>query len=492
MLKSCFQSFDFRLQNDCIMKFISGITGKLFIWYLVFVLIFFGTVLVLYGDIHEMMKISENILNKNYKLSSASKKMIENLLNMEENEKKYLLLKKKEYLQYFISAQSEFEKNLTAVLEIQDVSKKWKMIANIYSEYSSKAKDVRGSQESETLWIPEDAINELVENISLGRSENEKEMEQANLAMNFRGRLAMRNGMIGLVSSIVLGLISGMVLAYSMIRPLRELLNGIRSISQERQSDPIRIRSADEFGTVAFAFNEMAFRLKEEQRMRSDFISMLSHEIRTPLTSIRESVNLIAEGIMGDINSRQRKFLEIASLEIGRVCDFLNRIMQVSSLESGVFNIRPCALTTCSFVSECLEHFKPSAESKEIVIKADIAYELPDVMGDAKYLQQVFANLLSNAIKFSPSGSEIAVSVEDSGNMLIFTISDNGPGISKEEQAFIFNKYYRAKDMRERMDGMGLGLSISKHLIEAHGGTIWVNSDEGKGSTFGFSLPKAQ
>jgi signal transduction histidine kinase len=269
------------------------------------------------------------------------------------------------------------------------------------------------------------------------------------------------------------------------------LLNGIRSISQERQSDPIRIRSEDEFGTLASAFNEMAFRLKEEQRMRSDFISMVSHEIRTPLTSIRESVNLITEGIMGDINSRQRKFLEIASLEIGRVCDFLNRIMQVSSLESGAFNVRPCALTTYSFVSECLENFKASAESKGIVIRADIAHELPDVMGDAKYLQQVFANLLGNAIKFSPSGSEIAVSVQDSGNMLTFAVSDNGPGIPKEEQAFIFNKYYRAKDMRERMDGMGLGLSITKHLIEAHGGTIWVSSDEGKGSTFGFGLPKA-
>ena len=474
------------------MKFISGITGKLFIWYLVFVLIFFGTVLVLYDDIREMMKISENILNKNYQLSSASKKMIENLLNMEENEKKYLLLKKEEYLQYFISAQSEFEKNLAAVLEIQAASKKWKVIANIYSEYSSKSKNIRGNHASETLWIPEDAINELVENISIARSENEKEMEQANLAMNFRGRLAMRNGVIGLGSSIVLGLISGMMLAYSMIRPLRELLNGIRSISQERQSDPIRIRSEDEFGTVASAFNEMAFRLKEEQKMRSDFISMLSHEIRTPLTSIRESVNLIAEGIMGDINSRQRKFLEIASLEIGRVCDFLNRIMQVSSLESGAFNVRPCILTTYSFVSECLEHFRPSAESKEIVIRADISRELPDMMGDAKYLQQVFANLLGNAIKFSPSGSEIFVSVEDSGDMLIFAISDNGPGISKEEQAFIFNKYYRAKDMRERMDGMGLGLSITKHLIEAHGGTIWVSSDEGKGSTFRFSLPKVK
>ncbi|HAO22636.1 MAG TPA: sensor histidine kinase [Desulfobacteraceae bacterium] len=477
------------------MKFISGITGKLFGWYFIFVLIFYGTVFILYDNIQQMMKISENIINRNYKLSSASKNMIENLLNMEENEKKYMVLKKEEYLNYFFSAQKEFEKSLAEISEMEskamEVSPNWKAIKKNYAQYFSQAQDIKNIRSAEKLWIPEYAINKWIEQISLARADNEREIEIANMELNLRGQLAVRSGLIGLGISTLVGLLGGMMLAHSMVRPLRELLNGIRSISEERQSEPIRIRSKDEFGELANAFNEMAFRLKEEQKMRSDFISMLSHEIRTPLTSIRESVNLIAEGIMGAINDRQRKFLEIASLEIGRVCELLNRMMQVSCLESGAFNIKPCPLTPDVFVSGCLDQIKAAAESKGIIIDADISHNLPELMGDAKYLQQVLGNLLGNAIKFSPSGSRISINIEPDGNQLIFTVSDDGPGIPEEEQAFIFNKYYRAKGVRDHQDGMGLGLSITKHIVEAHGGTIWVKSDEGKGSTFGFSLPKA-
>lgn len=478
------------------MKFISGITGKLFGWYFIFVLIFYGTVFILYGNIHQMMKISENIINRNYKLSSASKNMIENLLNMEENEKKYLVLKKEEYLNYFFSAQKEFEKSLSEISEMElkamAVSPNWKAIREDYAPYFLQAQDIKSIRAAEKLWIPESAINEWIGQISLARADNEREIEIANLELNLRGQLAVRSGLIGMGISTLVGLLGGMMLAHSMVRPLRELLNGIRSISEERQSEPIRIRSKDEFGELANAFNEMAFRLKEEQKMRSDFISMLSHEIRTPLTSIRESVNLIAEGIMGTINDRQRKFLEIASLEIGRVCELLNRMMQVSCLESGAFNIRLCPLSPEILVSGCPDQIKAAAESKGIIIETDISHNLPNVMGDAKYLQQVLGNLLGNAIKFSPAGSRVNLKIGMNDNQLVFTVSDNGPGIPTEEQAFIFNKYYRAKGVRDHQDGMGLGLSITKHIVEAHGGIISLKSTVGQGTTFEFTLPVAK
>jgi signal transduction histidine kinase len=289
------------------------------------------------------------------------------------------------------------------------------------------------------------------------------------------------------------GLLGSVLLAHSINRPLRELRRGIRAVSGAGLIEPIRVLSRDEFGELAGAFNDMAVRLKEEERMRSDFISMLSHEIRTPLTSIRESVNLIAEEVMGAVNDRQKRFLDIASGEIVRISDLLNHLLLVSRLEAGVVKIHPVPLDPSSFVAGSIHRVVPLAEAKGIRLESEIPSDLPKVMGDPENLQQVLLNLLGNAIKFSPSGSEVVTRVEtvpdEEPPSVRFSVSDQGPGIPAEEQPMVFHKYYRTTAMRDQVDGVGLGLSISKHIVEAHGGTVWVSSQEGRGSTFGFTLP---
>ena len=479
------------------MKIRHRITNKLFAWYFLLVLIFYGTILVFYVNVQKIMSISEDIVNKNYKISSSSKKMIEDLLNMEENEQKYLILKKKNYFDYFINAQKDFETNLNEILQLESdetlISKDWKELNDNYRKFLNSLTDTKEADSSELLWIPEEIINKWIQRISKARLQNEHDVELATRELNHQGQMTLKSGLVGLGMSIIMGLLGSIFLTRSMILPIRELQKGIKSIAKESLSEPIRIRAKDEFGELAAAFNEMTFRLKEEERMRSDFISMLSHETRTPLTSIRESVNMIIEEVMGPINDRQRKFLEISSSEIGRICDLMNHLMQVSRLESGVIKIQPYPLDPSILVSKCRYHLKPLAESNDITVKIEITKDLPLVMADPENLQQVILNLMSNAIKFSPRGGRVLVRVEPDGNnqMLRFSISDNGPGIPEEEQSFIFNKYYRAKNVRNHSDGVGLGLSISKHIIEAHNGTIWVKSALGHGSTFEVTLPMA-
>ena len=478
------------------MKIRHRITNKLFAWYFLLVLIFYGTILVFYINVQKIMGISEDIVNKNYKISSSSKKMIEDLLNMEENEQKYRVLKKKNYLDYFINAQKDFETNLNEILQLESdetlISKDWKELNDNYRKFLNSLTDTKEADSSELLWIPEEIINKWIQRISKARLQNEHDVELATRELNHQGQMTLKSGLVGLGMSIIMGLLGSIFLTRSMILPIRELQKGIKSIAKESLSEPIRIRAKDEFGELAAAFNEMTFRLKEEERMRSDFISMLSHETRTPLTSIRESVNMIVEEVMGPINDRQRKFLEISSSEIGRICDLMNHLMQVSRLESGVIKIQPYPLDPSILVSKCRYHLKPLAETNDITVKIEISKDLPLVMGDPENLQQVILNLMSNAIKFSPRGGRVLVRVEPDGNqMLRFSISDNGPGIPEEEQSFIFNKYYRAKNVRNHSDGVGLGLSISKHIIEAHNGTIRLKSALGHGSTFEVTLPMA-
>ncbi|PID76233.1 MAG: two-component sensor histidine kinase [Deltaproteobacteria bacterium] len=480
------------------MKLGFGISSKLFLSYTIFIFIFYGTLFILYVDVHQMMRLSDDIITKHHKISSASKKMIESLLNMEENEKKYFLLKKSDYLEYFFLAKKEFEANLNEIIQLEssdfNIADEWKSFSKAYLSVTKNLGSLSEYDVSGPLWIPEEMIDEWIEKINASRLDNELNIISANIELHQWGRRAIRYVLGGLGISIVVGLIWILFIAKSMIRPLRELRKGIRSITKERFSHSIDIHSKDEFGELATAFNEMAARLKEEERMRAEFITTLSHEIRTPLTSIRESVNLIVENVMGPTNRRQTKFLKIASAEIGRICELLNHLMQVSRLEEVSFKVNPQASDPLSFVSQSIDHLNPVAKAKGIHIKLTTSPTIPKIMGDSKHLQQVMLNLLGNAIKFSQNGCKIEVFVthHDKAEQVEYAIADNGRGIPKAEQSLIFNKYYRAKEVRKHMDGVGLGLNISKQIILAHGGKIWVNSEAGKGSTFVFTLSKAK
>jgi signal transduction histidine kinase len=476
-----------------------GITGKLLVWFFAIVSIFYGTILVLYLNFQQVAQISERIVSKNYAISDNSKKMFEHLLSMEENEKKYRLLKKTDYLDFFVDSQNEFEQSLQKILALQhqdhELSPQWEQVQSAYIQYGKPIKagvSPAGSVEQK-IWIPENVINQWIELISQARMENQLEVEEATRELNRRGRASIRNALIGLGISSLVGLIGVVYLAYSMIRPLKELMRGIRSVAKDRYSEPVRIRSKDELGELATAFNEMADRLRQEERLRSDFISMLSHEIRTPLTSIRESVNMVGEEVMGPITDRQRRFLEIAGSEIGRICDLLNHLMQASRLEPGALKLQFKPLDCQALVTSSIESLRAAAEAKDIRILTQIPPETPEVLGDPQYLQQVFLNLMGNAIKFSDVGAKVWVKVGPGPDSisLTFNIIDNGPGILEEDQAKLFNKFYRAPSVRDHLDGVGLGLSITKNIVEAHSGAIWVESVIGQGSTFSFALPLA-
>jgi signal transduction histidine kinase len=477
-----------------------GITGKLLTWFFAIVIIFYGTILLLFLNFQEVVSISEQIVSKNYAISDLSKKILENLLSMEENEKKYRLLQKQDYLNFFTNARIEFESSLLKILALNTqgraLSPQWQAVYDAYRQFvlaNRSSTEDQTEPMSQDIRIPEKVINEWMERVSAARLENQMEVEQVNRSLNHRARTSIQNALIGLGISSVVGLIGVVYLAYSMIRPLKELMRGIRSISKDRNSELVKVRSDDELGELAKAFNEMADRLRQEERLRSDFISMLSHEIRTPLTSIRESVNMVNEEVMGPITPRQHKFLEIAGSEIGRICDLLNHLMQASRLEPGALKLHFENIDSYALISACLERMKPTAESKNISLICEIPPDTPDIFADAQYLQQVFLNLIGNAIKFSDPGSHVWVRVggSDRSDMLNFMVADDGPGILEEDQTKLFNKFYRAPNVREHLDGVGLGLSITKNIIEAHSGAIWVESRIGQGSTFIFNLPVA-
>ena len=474
----------------------NSIKKKLIAWFLISVIVFSVTMLILYINVRHIVKIPERIVSKNLEISSEAKKMVEDLLSMEEYEKKFSLLEKEEYKDLFMSAAAGYESSLSAILDLEKngylITGPWEQLRealtgiDLFNSSSEHLEAVSGA------WIPVPVIDDWIREITDELTENEREIISATGELKKKRLAFARNVLLGIMVSSGVGMVFAIFLTYSIIRPLRELRNGIRSISTAGAGDPIQIRSADEFGDLAFAFNEMAARLKEEEQTRSDFISMLSHEIRTPLTSIRESVNMITEEVMGPINTQQRKFLTIAGSEIGRINDLLKHLMQLSRLQSGMVKMNPRSFDTARFMADCIQRMRHVADNKRIDIVTDIPENLPNLMGDPDHLHQVFQNLIGNAIKFSNPDTEITVRALKKGKKrLAFYVTDNGPGIPKDEQALIFNKYYRGRTVRSHMDGVGLGLSISKHIVEVHKGWLWVKSEVGEGSTFGVILPIA-
>ncbi|HKJ64334.1 MAG TPA: HAMP domain-containing protein, partial [Desulfopila sp.] len=281
-----------------------GITRKLLILLSFFVMIFYGTLLVLFTNTQQIMALTERIVSKNNQVSTISKVLYESLLSMEANDKKYRLLNKDIYKAYFDEGQHNFEDSLGKLLALESVEYQlpsvWKELSQSYLSHVREQRISDAVMDTEdSRWASEQKINDWLETISEARINNEIEISQQLLDINKRGKLSVRNGLIGMGITIVAGLVAALFLSKSILQPLKELKYALKNISSEKDSEEININRQDEFGELAAAFNDMSRQLKEEEELRSEFIATLSHEIRTPLSSIRESVNMILEGVLG-------------------------------------------------------------------------------------------------------------------------------------------------------------------------------------------------
>ena len=273
-----------------------GITAKLLIWCMVLVAIFYATTTVLLLRIQNLVESSSAIVNTNYDIDKSAQRMIQQLLSLEENRKRFEILQKDVYMESFLTDLQDFGKTLTSVLERHpDYREPWAELTKEYTIVLSR------STNPETKSLPDRTISRWLDILSDTRQANQEDMEARLHELAERSRQAERLGFMGLIASITLGVLGSVFIAYRLNRSLSEIRRGIRELGRGEPSAPVRVMCTDELGVRAHAFYSMAQRLKEEERMRQDFIAMLSHEIRTPLTSIRESVDLVADGVFGEV-----------------------------------------------------------------------------------------------------------------------------------------------------------------------------------------------
>jgi PAS domain S-box-containing protein len=235
-------------------------------------------------------------------------------------------------------------------------------------------------------------------------------------------------------------------------------------------------------------------RLKDLDKMKSDFVSNVSHELKTPLTSIKGSVDNMLDGLTGALNEKQIRYLARIKSNTDRLSRLINDLLDLSRIEAGRVEVRRASLLLTALAEEVAEHLKQLAAEKLIRIEVPPPDPQMTVWADRDKVTQVLMNLIGNAVKFTPQDGKVIVAIEKNGNDYIqISIADNGPGIRPEEADKIFSKFYQVANVdKQKPQGSGLGLAISKALVEMHGGKIWVESKLGRGSTFYFTLPAQQ
>lgn len=228
-------------------------------------------------------------------------------------------------------------------------------------------------------------------------------------------------------------------------------------------------------------------RLKELDRIKSEFVSIVSHDLRTPLTAIRGYVSLLSRA--GPLNSQQQEFVTRVENSMTNIVDLIADLLDIGRIEAGLdWEMESIQLQTV--IHEAAQQQQPGAAAKHQTLTVKVP-DLSPILGNAQRLRQVAANLIGNAVKYTPDNGRVEVLLREDSDFLVLQVRDTGIGISLEDQRRIFDKFYRVEsELTDNISGSGLGLAIVKAIVEKHGGRVWVESEMGKGSTFTVLLPK--
>jgi signal transduction histidine kinase len=301
-------------------------------------------------------------------------------------------------------------------------------------------------------------------------------------------------------------------------RPLSQLTDATTKMSQgvfNQMVKPSYLLFRDEITVLTENFNTMAENLstlytsleeKVEQRTRelaaahdeavaankskSEFVSVVSHELKLPMTSIKGYSDLMLGGATGSLNENQTSFLTTIRNNVNRMATLVSDLTEISRIESGNLRLEPRLVPVWDVIDEVVTLTKTQVEEKNQTLTVEIPGELPKSWCDRTRLAQILTNLISNAIKYSPEGARIRVQALRKDGMIQIKVQDNGHGMTPEDQEKLFSKFFRSADEKVReAPGTGLGMSITKNLVELQGGKIWFVSEYRKGTTFYFTVP---
>jgi signal transduction histidine kinase len=274
---------------------------------------------------------------------------------------------------------------------------------------------------------------------------------------------------------------------------VKELVVGIQNALQFQQIQNFNLTLQHKVDDATRQLRHANQRLKALDETKDDFISMASHQLRTPLTSVKGYLSMVLDGDAGKLTKMQHDMLHQAFSSSQRMVYLISDRLNVSRLKTGKFVIESTPVNLADIIVEEMEQLKESAAARQVKLEFERPAKFPDFMLDDTKIRQVIMNFMDNAVYYTRPGGTVTISLDDTEKKLELRVKDNGIGVPKAEQYRLFTKFYRAGNARKvRPDGTGLGLFMAKKVVVAQGGAIIFDSQEGKGSTFGFSFDKSK
>jgi two-component system, NtrC family, sensor histidine kinase GlrK len=446
----------------------------------------------------QVREITHSIILLDNQLLELHKNMADALLSASRYERNITIMRDPALYDNFLTTKDDFERYLTEALALADSLEVQEVLVSLEARHLAYqaifAEEVAllkaGSAYSEDYYRDE---KEQMLNQALAEMAQMRTLVQQSIFRKIRNLdaagIEAHTVAMGITAvALLVGVLLSISITRSITVPLSRMKKKTGEIAAGVLEADLELPSPPEIGALAQSFNIMCAKLKEVDRMKSDFFSLMSHELRTPLTSIREGTNLFLEGQGGEVTKKQRKLLTIISEESNRLIGLVNSLLDLSKLEAGMVAFHFAERELLPLIDRSLHEMMPLAEAKNIMIEK-VPGELPPVSLDEERVLQVMRNLIGNALKFTPRGGVVRVVAGRTEEGATVSVIDTGPGIPREHTEMIFEKFRQSPADSRLLQGTGLGLAIVRHIVHAHGGRVWVESEEGRGSTFAFVLP---
>jgi signal transduction histidine kinase len=308
--------------------------------------------------------------------------------------------------------------------------------------------------------------------------------------------LSSRNLFVGVAAgSLALALLLGLILSWSLVDPIRRTEARLAEIASGDFTHRLDVPNRDELGALAANVNRMSdelqrlyHELEAASRHKSEFLASMSHELRTPLNAIIGFSQVLREGLFGEVNPKQQEYLDDILSSGSHLLSLINDVLDLSRVEAGQVTLATGTFSLRETLERGVVMVRERALGKGVAVSLSAAPDVEVVHGDERRVRQVVFNLLSNAVKFTPAGGAVHVSSARAGGEVEVAVSDTGPGIAPVDHDRVFEEFQQT-DLGAAHEGTGLGLALSKQLVELHGGRIWLESELGHGSRFVFTLP---
>ncbi len=469
---------------------------------LAIVLVMGGLNLYALIELRQLTALSTRLVSYHYPAIEGAKRLQTSLFTQLRSEKQYLAVRDKEFVTYFNEENQAFRRGLESLTQSESSEEGLKLLGDIdrlQQEYRSIfLSNVKPVIEQESEKAPpgyEGRRDQLVDQITrtlqnfiffherkIGTGISDSRASSAKAEASIQQLIFV---------ALLLGLAFAGIASYSILRPLRRLQAHIQKIGQGKFRTTLDVEAPSDLTELVQTVNWMARRLQELDDMKSEFIAHVSHELRTPLASIQEGTQLLMDQIPGPITPDQRQTLKIMADSNRKLIHLISTLLDLSKMEAGMMEYRMVLTDIKVVAATSVSKVSLLAESQQVTIQIDTQDSPVWVPIDGARIEQVLDNLLSNALKFSPQGSVVTLRISPKlkTGLLYVSVSDAGPGISQEDQPYLFERFYqgRTKGKRE-LAGSGLGLALAKKIVEAHHGKIWVESVLGKGATISFTL----